>query len=84
LGNKTRALGAASVALGALMLEAADRCMAWTLGAYLNIAGLVLFVVGNPFLKPLQPARSSLRNCSLSLGDSFLAAKLWVRPSVWS
>jgi dipeptide/tripeptide permease len=84
LGNKTRALGAVSVALGALMLEAADKSIAWTLGAYLNLGGLVLLVIGSPFLKPLQPVKASLKNHTLSLDDSFLAAKRWVRPSIWS
>jgi len=82
LGNKTRTLAAASVALGSFMLEAADRLMALTLGAWLRIGGLVLFVVGSPALKPLHPVRSSLGNRRLSLGDPCVAVKERMHPSI--
>jgi hypothetical protein len=75
LGKKTCVFGAASIALGSLMLETADRLWGQTLGTWLNIGGLALFVVGNEVHTPLQPAKSSLRNLRLSLDGSSLAVK---------
>jgi len=65
------------------MLLAADRLMAWTPGAWLNIGGLVLFNVGYPALNPLRPTKASSRNHALGL-DSFSAVRQDVLPRVWS
>ena len=39
------------------MLETADKTWGWTLGTWLNISGLILFVVGNPVLTPLKSTK---------------------------
>lgn len=82
LGKKTRAFGTALVALGSLLLETADRLWGWTLGTWLNIGGLALFVIGSPALAPLHPVKSTLRNLALSLDNQSLAVKLRVCPSI--
>ncbi|MGD0397115.1 MAG: hypothetical protein ABSB26_09465 [Nitrososphaerales archaeon] len=82
MGRRIPAAKVALAALGSLMLEAADRLMALTLGAWLNIGGLVLLVVGNPALEPLQVAKSTLKNYTMSSGDSALAVKQRIHPSI--
>ncbi|MGD0319943.1 MAG: hypothetical protein ABSB56_09650 [Nitrososphaerales archaeon] len=57
MGNRTRVLGAASIALGCLMLETADKVWGQTLGTWLNIAGLALLILGNPVLAQSRPAK---------------------------
>lgn len=64
------------------MLETADRLWGQTLGTWLNIGGLALFVVGNPALAPLQPAKSPLRNLKLSSDGPSPAVKQRVYPNI--
>lgn len=64
------------------MLETAERLWGQTLGTWLNICGLALFVVGSPVLAPLKPAKSSLRNLALSLDGASLAVRQRVYPGI--